>query len=235
VGVNLVQAEEHPSSLAFYDDDMQGLDLLYWLDRDEEGEPVHISLHAGELIPALLPGTPEGEAHLGAHIRSAVVDGHAERIGHGADLAYDEFADETLEEMRERNVLVELCLTSNERLLGVGGSEHPLSTYLGAGVATAVATDDEGILRTSLSGEFLWSAQVHGLGYATLKSFARNSLELSFLPGPGLRVDDTCLESLRSEELDSACTDLVENSPRAAAQWRLEVALDDFERAVLNP
>ena len=40
---------------------------------------VHITLHAGELAPGLVP--PEG---LHFHIRQAVELGHAERIGHGS-------------------------------------------------------------------------------------------------------------------------------------------------------
>jgi hypothetical protein len=45
---------------------------------------VHISLHAGELAPGLVP--PDG---LSFHIREAVHLGHAERIGHGVDVMYE--------------------------------------------------------------------------------------------------------------------------------------------------
>ncbi len=45
---------------------------------------VHISLHAGELAPGLVP--PEG---LCCHIRLALEQGHAERIGHGVDVMYE--------------------------------------------------------------------------------------------------------------------------------------------------
>jgi hypothetical protein len=63
---------------------------------------------------------------------------------------------------------------------------------------------------------------------------ARNSLERSFLPGAGLRDENACEESLRAEELDSQCSELLETSARATAQWRLEVALDEFERVIID-
>ena len=52
--------------------------------------------------------------------------------------------------MAERNVLVEIALTSNDMILGVSGDDHPLPTYLKYGVPVALATDDEGVSRLSL-------------------------------------------------------------------------------------
>ena len=57
---------------------------------------VHISLHAGELAPGLVP--PEG---LRFHIREAVELGHAERIGHGVDVMYESDPRALLREMAE--------------------------------------------------------------------------------------------------------------------------------------
>ena len=48
---------------------------------------VHITLHAGELAPGMVP--PEG---MKFHIRQAVEIGHAERIGHGVDAMYEDDA-----------------------------------------------------------------------------------------------------------------------------------------------
>ncbi|MGH9807493.1 MAG: adenosine deaminase, partial [Terriglobia bacterium] len=46
---------------------------------------VHVSLHAGELAPGLVP--PEG---LCCHVRLAVEQARADRIGHGADVMYED-------------------------------------------------------------------------------------------------------------------------------------------------
>ena len=88
--------------------------------------------------------------------------------------------------MAQSGVAVEVCLTSNQAILGTESEAHPLSAYLAAGVPVTLATDDEGILRTDLSAEYLRAAQVQRLDYRQLKAIARNGLEKSFLPGPSL-------------------------------------------------
>ncbi|MHB1793689.1 MAG: hypothetical protein ACYCPO_01870 [Acidobacteriaceae bacterium] len=59
---------------------MQMFDLLH-----HDYPQVHLSLHAGELAPGLVP--PNG---LRFHIREAVDLGHAQRIGHGVDVMYED-------------------------------------------------------------------------------------------------------------------------------------------------
>src|ERR1041385_2012413 len=82
---------------------------------------VHISLHAGELASGLVP--PEG---LHFHIRESIERGHAERIGHGVSVMEENDPVSLLREMAEKKVTVEICLTSNDVILGVKGREHPL-------------------------------------------------------------------------------------------------------------
>ena len=72
---------------------------------------------------------------------------------------------ELLREMARRNVMVEICLSSNDSILGVSGAQHPLATYLKYGVPVALATDDEGVSRSEISREYLRAAQDQGLGY----------------------------------------------------------------------
>ena len=74
---------------------------------------VHISLHAGELAMGLVP--PEG---LSFHIRHSIELGHAERIGHGVTVMNEHNAVPLLQEMAKRKILVEICLTSNDMILG---------------------------------------------------------------------------------------------------------------------
>src|SRR6185503_1462341 len=93
---------------------------------------------------------------------------------------------ELLKEMARRDVLVEICLSSNDLILGVSGPEHPLATYMQYGVPVALATDDEGVSRSEISREYLKAAQEHGLGYLQLKTMARTSLQYAFLPGGSL-------------------------------------------------
>ena len=85
---------------------------------------VHISLHAGELAPGLVP--PEG---LCCHIRLAVEEAHAERIGHGVEVMYEDRPYDLLKEMAQKHIMVEINLTSNDVILGVSG-QGPSPSHL---------------------------------------------------------------------------------------------------------
>ena len=126
---------------------------------------VHISLHAGELAPGLVP--PEG---LRFHIRQAVELGHAERIGHGVDVMYEDDAPGLLKEMAQKHVMVEINLSSNEGILGVEGDEHPFPIYRLAHVPVALSTDDEGVSRIDITHEYVRAAIDYHLSYADLKT-----------------------------------------------------------------
>jgi adenosine deaminase len=170
------------------------------------------------------------------HIREAVEVAQARRIGHGVDIAYENDAQELLKDMRERGVLVEICLTSNDVILNVRGDEHPLPLYLEAGVPVTLATDDEGVARIDLTHEYQRAAMTYGLGYRELKTMARNSLAHSFLPGDSLwqpgtsALAEACAGNTPgSENPTQTCADFLASSEHAREQWRLEAELVAFE------
>lgn len=265
VGVNLVAPEESPMSLSHFDDEMQALGFLNRQNRSEPGrQSVHVALHAGELVPEILPSGEAGQAHLRSHIRRAVAVAGAERVGHAVDLLHeseDESKDSDepaaferarltpeqqgsgkkslLRQLAQQGVAVEICLTSNQAILGTEGDAHPLATYLAAGVPVTLATDDEGILRTDLSSEYLRAAQVHRLDYRQLKTIARNGVEKSFLPGASLWENArsfvpvaACASSdpaAPQSALGPPCQAFLAASPRANQQWKLERKLAAFE------
>lgn len=171
VGINFVQPEDGVTSMRDYHEQMQMMDYAHGL-----YPKVHITLHAGELAPGLVP--PEG---LRFHIREAVELGHAERIGHGVSVMYETNADQLLDEMRRRRVMVEINLTSNDLILGISGPQHPFPVYRKHAVPVAISTDDEGVSRTHLTEEYERAALTYNLSYADLKQLVRNSLEYSFV------------------------------------------------------
>lgn len=242
LGVNLVSPEEHPNSLLYYDDEMTAVDVLHRFNaRDPGRREVHVSLHAGELIPEVLPQTPEGQRHLTFHIRHAVELAHAERIGHGVDILLEIVGKEArdfLKTMRKNDVTVEICLTSNDALLGKKGADHPLGEYLKNRVPVALATDDEGILRNDITTEYVRAITEHGIPYATLKDMVRASLEHSFLPGQSLwktpsqytaPVSECRKDNPRLTQLSAPCAAFLADSERAVQQWKLEGQLAAFE------
>ncbi len=228
VGLNLVMAEDWYVPMHDFDLHMKMLDYLHGLYPKE-----HISLHAGELAMGLVP--PEG---LSFHIRESVELGHAERIGHGVDVMNENDAIGLLREMAKRNVLVEICLTSNDVILGVSGNDHPLPAYLRYGVPVALATDDEGVSRSDMTHEYLRAAETYRLSYPDLKRMARQSLEHSFLPGASLWTDPksflpvaVCASDSRAEgKVSDVCQKFLDNSERARVQWSLEKEFTGFEK-----
>jgi adenosine deaminase len=222
VGINFVMPEDGYLSMRDYTLQMRMLDYLHRL-----YPRVHISLHAGELAPGLVP--PDG---LRFHIRQAVEIGHAERIGHGVDVMYEDHPDALLDEMAAHHVMVEINLTSNDVILGVRGSEHPLPMYLKHGVPVALSTDDEGVSRIDLTHEYVRAADDFGLSYSTLKQMARNSLSYSFLPGDSMWTSSACQnQTPGGDHPGAACRHLLDASAKAAAQWELERRLHAFEDA----
>jgi adenosine deaminase len=228
VGINFVQPEDSYLAMSEYHRQMQMLDYLHSV-----YPKVHISLHAGELAPGLVP--PAG---LRFHIRQAIDLGHAERIGHGVDVMYEDNFHALLKEMAARHIMVEINLTSNDVILGIDPAHHPLPIYRAAHVPVALSTDDEGVSRIDLTNEYLRAARDFNLSYVDLKDMARTSLEHSFLPGPSLwrqsdhftRANAACaVQPLGAEKPATKCQTFLNSSEKAAEQWELEHRYQLFE------
>jgi adenosine deaminase len=195
---------------------------------------VHISLHAGELEPGMVP--PDG---LTFHIRSAVEQGHADRIGHGVDVMYEDHPYELLKEMAGKHVMVEVNLTSNDVILDTKGDNHPFMLYRKYGVPIALSTDDEGVSRIDLTHEYVRAAVTYPLSYRDFKLMARTGIEHSFLPGVSLWQSSTpekldepvpqCRGQIGRDKPTGACAALVGSSEKAQQQWELERRFHTFE------
>lgn len=228
VGINFVMREDGYISMRDYTLQMKMLDYLHAV-----YPRVHISLHAGELAPGLVP--PEG---LRFHIRQAVELGHAERIGHGVDVMYEDSAPELLKEMARKHVMVEINLSSNEGILGIKGNEHPFPIYMQAHVPVALSTDDEGVSRIDITHEYVRAAIDYHLSYADLKALARTGMEHTFLPGASLWARPDRFEATVTvcngdtpgmQNPSPGCKAFLNGSQKAAAQWELEGRFRIFE------
>jgi adenosine deaminase/aminodeoxyfutalosine deaminase len=104
----------------------------------------------------------------------------AERIGHGLTAFHDP---DLVEELAQRQIPVEICLTSNLRTgLCPGLSEHPAKSYFDHGVMITLNSDDPGMFGTTLAREYQIAQQTFGFTDEHLRELARNSFEASFLP-----------------------------------------------------
>jgi adenosine deaminase len=228
VGINFVMPEDGYTSMADYALHMRLIAFLHAL-----YPKIHISLHAGELAPGLVPY--DG---LCCHIRLAVEQAHAERIGHGVDIMYEDKPHALLKEMATNHVMVEISLTSNDLILGVSGKDHPFPIYRQFGVPVALATDDEGVSRIDLTHEYVRAVQSYGLSYEDLKKMVRTGVEHSFLAGTSLwgapdtftRLAPACAQDPAGAEKPSArCAAFLQSNEKAAQQWELERRFRAFE------
>jgi adenosine deaminase len=234
VGINLVRPEDDFVSMRDYTLHMK---MVGYLHSVYPG--VHISLHAGELAPGLVP--PEG---LRFHIRQAIELGDAERIGHGVDVMNEDRPRDLLTELASRHIMVEINLSSNEGILGVDGDAHPFPVYRAVHVPVALSTDDEGVSRIDLTHEYVRAAIDYGLTYRDLKQLVRTGMEHDFLPGASLwaKPDDfsatvgACKGETPGGDSPSAnCKDFMHGSQKASAQWELERRFREFEAKFQGP
>jgi len=131
-----------------------------------EEHGLRLTAHAGETGP---PESIWGALNL-----------RVERIGHGLTAAQDP---DLIEELAQRQIPVELCITSNLRT-GVCKTitEHPTKNYFDQGIMITLNTDDPALFGTTLSREYQIAQETFGFTDEHLRELARNSFEASFLP-----------------------------------------------------
>jgi len=232
VGLNMVMPEDYYIPMHDFPLHMR---MMHYLHSQYPSIPV--SLHAGELAYGLVP--PEG---LRFHIHDSVKIAGAERIGHGVDVMNETNALQLMQEMSgndgKKPVMVEICLTSNDVILGVRGKQHPLHEYMQTGVPVALATDDEGVSRSDMSHEYLRAAEDQKLSYTDLKRSARNSLQYAFIQGTSLWSNPKkfepvkeCSELKTGAAITKTCRDYAgdRTNKKAALQLKLEEQFRAFE------
>ncbi|MGH9643121.1 MAG: adenosine deaminase [Terriglobales bacterium] len=127
---------------------------------------LHLTAHAGESAG---PESIWGALNL-----------KAERIGHGLTAEQDA---ELMEELAQRQVPIEICVTSNLRTgCCTGLAQHPVRQYFDAGLMLTINSDDPAMFGSSLVGEYELLQRQFGFSDDHLRELARNSFEASFLP-----------------------------------------------------
>lgn len=231
VGVNIAAPEDDPVALRDYDLHMQ---MFRYLNSVYSG--VKLSLHAGEITPALVPMTD-----LDHHIRAAIDVAGAQRIGHGIDVMWERNPVDLLNQMARQHIMVEVNLTSNDEILGIKGDQHPFSLYRKAGVPVALSTDDEGVSRGNLTKEYVRAVQTYHLSYADMVQLSRTGLEYGFIQGQSLWVEHklgqkvaACHTADVASALPKSCRAFLDANPKARLQWQLETRLHVFEQSIVH-
>jgi len=113
-------------------------------------------------------------------IRQAVHDCHAHRIGHATRLMEDPAL---LEEVHERGIALELCLTSNVQTRATERYEtHPLKHFLARGMNVCLNTDNRLMSDTTLVDEYYHAATSCDCTFDELAGMALDGFRSSFLP-----------------------------------------------------
>jgi adenosine deaminase/aminodeoxyfutalosine deaminase len=125
---------------------------------------LHLTAHAGESM---------GPESVWAALRLG-----AERIGHGIAAVRDE---ELMRHLRDHDIPLEICLTSNlvtgvvERL-----EDHPVRRLFDAGVPITLSTDDPAMFGCTLPGEYRLAARQFEFSQVELRKIADNGWRYRF-------------------------------------------------------
>jgi len=140
---------------------------FYGIFKEAKQAGLHVTIHAGEWGPA-------------PHVKEAIEELGAERIGHGVRVLEDPAV---IALARERGTAFEVCITSNYQSGVVESLEtHPLMNMLEAGLNVTINTDDPSISRITLSHEYYAACEDLRMPQSTLKQRILAAALAGFLP-----------------------------------------------------
>lgn len=121
-----------------------------------------------------------GEACGASNVREAVIDLDADRVGHGIRSVEDETV---MGILREKNTMLEVCLTSNLHTGTVPSiKSHPVKRLMKYGVPVSLNTDDPAVSAITLTDEYVLAVTELGFNEDDLKALNRAALEHAFYP-----------------------------------------------------
>lgn len=226
VGIVISGRESHPGSQWNIDSQNKMIDYF-----KAKYSYIPISPHAGELCEEDVNG-----AGMMKPMKNALKHG-AKRIGHGVTV--DDEGPKITDLIKKNNTCIEVCLTSNEIILGINPKDHPIKTFFKHEIDFTINTDDPGVLNTTLFKEF-WKLILEytdgKITYLMLKKLSRNAIRHSFLQKEEIFKDNSyeLLDCFACEPLGKEAEAILENSPKASMQYKLEKAFEKFEKWVVD-
>jgi adenosine deaminase len=148
----------------------------------EAGNPPERFRRAFEVArEAGLPAVPHaGETAGPSSIRGALDVLGAVRIGHGVRCLEDP---DLVAELRDRQVPLEVCPTSNVRLnVSPSFEEHPLPRLLDEGLFVTLNSDDPPMFATTLTDEYLKAAAAFDLNAVDVRRLVMKAAMATLLP-----------------------------------------------------
>jgi adenosine deaminase len=138
---------------------------------------LYCTAHAGEFAPA--SGMLEAITYL-----------PIQRIGHGVQVIH---SPETIELLKERNIALEICPTSNIKLgLFKDFQTHPFPKLLEAGIKVSLNSDDPPFVATSVAREYALTQQAYHYSDEQMQSITKMAIDCAF-------VDEKTKDKLRAK------------------------------------
>lgn len=195
-GINIVEPEDAILSRENFENHLEIIRFIYKYLSEKyisSHKKINLTLHAGELNLLRSPLEDMNDRICSTIFltrnKNEQKFPYAKRIGHGVSIPWEESTKELLNFMSINKIAVEICLSSNEIILGVNGKEHPFSLYKKYNVPMIICTDDEAVSRSNLTNEYFKAVKYFDLTYDELKNLSRNGLEFSFLEGESLFLE----------------------------------------------
>ena len=139
---------------------------FYGIFKEAKQSGLHVTIHAGEWGPA-------------KHVKEAIEEIGAERVGHGVRTLEDK---RVIALARERGTAMEVCITSNYQSGVVQTLDtHPLMDMLNAGLNVTINTDDPSISRITLSHEYYTACEDLQMPQNTLRDRIIAAAQAGFL------------------------------------------------------
>lgn len=128
-----------------------------------------------------VPCVPHAGEHAGPEsVWSAIRVAHPVRIGHGVRSIEDP---ELVACLRDQRIPLEVCPTSNIALKGYPAlAQHPIQQLIDAGVIVTLNSDDPPMFNTTLTDEFLLTAEAFGWGADMIEALTLNAVRAALLP-----------------------------------------------------
>ena len=165
IGIDLAGSETHPND--FRKDSLKYADLF----RRTREQGLGITVHVGETA-----NSPASD------VLEMIEIANPHRIGHGIQAAFN---DATMTKLRDQNICLEICPTSNLQTHAVSGLEQlaiVLRNFSDAGVPFTINTDNPYLSHTNLRSEIDLLIANNILGKEELMQCFENAKRFSFIP-----------------------------------------------------
>ena len=127
---------------------------------------LYCTVHAGEFAPA-------------SGMIEAIENLPIQRIGHGVQVIH---SPETMNLLKERNIALELCPSSNIKLgLFEDFNAHPFPQLLESGIKISLNSDDPPFFSTTLPQEYARVQEAYQYSDTTMESITRMAIDCAFV------------------------------------------------------